>query len=116
MGRAVEKLRLQVPSPPQDMDKEREALQAWKERVEQELDRVVAFWMEHSHDQEHGGFFTCLGRDGQVYDDLKYVWLQGRQVGVCPGQKLSQRQKPEAAWPVLSVHTQGRSCPHSPPP
>uniref|UniRef100_A0A8C0LFY1 N-acylglucosamine 2-epimerase n=1 Tax=Canis lupus dingo TaxID=286419 RepID=A0A8C0LFY1_CANLU len=66
--------------PLRDMDKEREALQAWKERVEQELDRVVAFWMEHSHDQEHGGFFTCLGRDGQVYDDLKYVWLQGRQV------------------------------------
>ena len=28
----------------------------------------------------HRGFFTCLGRDGQVYDDLKYVWLQGRQV------------------------------------
>lgn len=55
-------------------------MQTWKERVEQELDRVVAFWMEHSHDQEHGGFFTCLGRDGKVYDDLKYVWLQGRQV------------------------------------
>lgn len=26
------------------------------------------------------GFFTCLGRDGTVYDELKYVWLQGRQV------------------------------------
>ncbi|MBN3306714.1 RENBP epimerase, partial [Amia calva] len=26
------------------------------------------------------GFFTCLGREGQVYDELKYVWLQGRQV------------------------------------
>ncbi|XP_011857664.1 PREDICTED: N-acylglucosamine 2-epimerase [Mandrillus leucophaeus] len=64
----------------QDMEKERETLQAWKERVGQELDRVVAFWMEHSHDQEHGGFFTCLGREGRVYDDLKYVWLQGRQV------------------------------------
>ncbi|XP_011943732.1 PREDICTED: N-acylglucosamine 2-epimerase isoform X1 [Cercocebus atys] len=63
-----------------DMEKERETLQAWKERVGQELDRVVAFWMEHSHDQEHGGFFTCLGREGRVYDDLKYVWLQGRQV------------------------------------
>ncbi|XP_058390972.1 N-acylglucosamine 2-epimerase isoform X2 [Diceros bicornis minor] len=62
------------------MEKERETLQAWKERVGQELDQVVAFWMEHSHDQEHGGFFTCLGRDGQVYDDLKYVWLQARQV------------------------------------
>lgn len=44
------------PSPelPQDMEKEQENLQAWKERVGQELDRVVAFWMEHSHDQEHG--------------------------------------------------------------
>ncbi|XP_038956018.1 N-acylglucosamine 2-epimerase isoform X1 [Rattus norvegicus] len=64
----------------QDMEKERETLQVWKQRVGQELDSVIAFWMEHSHDQEHGGFFTCLGRDGQVYDHLKYVWLQGRQV------------------------------------
>lgn len=39
---------------PQDMEKERETLQTWKERMGQELDRVVAFWMEHSHDQEHG--------------------------------------------------------------
>ncbi|XP_077003163.1 N-acylglucosamine 2-epimerase isoform X2 [Tamandua tetradactyla] len=62
------------------MEKERETLQAWRERIGQELDRVMAFWMEHSHDQEHGGFFTCLGQDGQMYDDLKYVWLQGRQV------------------------------------
>uniref|UniRef100_G3XA46 Renin binding protein n=1 Tax=Mus musculus TaxID=10090 RepID=G3XA46_MOUSE len=38
----------------QDMEKERETLQVWKKRVEQELDRVIAFWMEHSHDQEHG--------------------------------------------------------------
>lgn len=51
----------------QDMEKERETLQVWKKRVEQELDRVIAFWMEHSHDQEHGGFFTCLGRDGKVW-------------------------------------------------
>ncbi|XP_040830534.1 N-acylglucosamine 2-epimerase isoform X3 [Ochotona curzoniae] len=64
----------------EDMEEERGVLQAWKERVGQELDRVVAFWMQHSHDREYGGFFTCLGRDGQVYDDLKYVWLQGRQV------------------------------------
>ncbi|XP_063102662.1 N-acylglucosamine 2-epimerase isoform X2 [Cavia porcellus] len=66
--------------PPQDMEKELEALQAWKELVAQELDRVVAFWTAHSHDPEHGGFLTCLGCDGRVYDDLKYVWLQGRQV------------------------------------
>ncbi|KAK7798152.1 hypothetical protein U0070_012322 [Myodes glareolus] len=62
------------------MEKEREALQVWKERVGQELNTVVAFWLQHSHDEEHGGFFTCLDRNGQVYDHLKYVWLQGRQV------------------------------------
>ncbi|XP_078731160.1 N-acylglucosamine 2-epimerase [Lampetra fluviatilis] len=49
-------------------------------RVRTELDHVMAFWLRHSHDQEHGGFFTCLGREGAVYDELKYVWLQGRQV------------------------------------
>ncbi|XP_004717655.1 N-acylglucosamine 2-epimerase [Echinops telfairi] len=62
------------------MDKERETLLAWRERMRQELDQVMAFWTEHSHDRVHGGFLTCLGQDGQVYDDLKYVWLQGRQV------------------------------------
>lgn len=39
---------------PQDMEKEQETLRAWKERVARELDRVVAFWLEHSHDQEQG--------------------------------------------------------------
>ncbi|XP_073655075.1 N-acylglucosamine 2-epimerase isoform X3 [Tursiops truncatus] len=79
------------------MEKERETLQAWKERVEHELDVVVAFWLEHSHDQEHGGFFTCLGRDGQVYDDLKYVWLQGRQVWMYCRlyRKLERFRRPE---------------------
>lgn len=62
------------------VEQEREMVLAWKERVTQELDRVMTFWTEHSHDQEHGGFFTCLGQDGQVYDDVKYVWLQARQV------------------------------------
>ncbi|XP_074058473.1 N-acylglucosamine 2-epimerase [Macrotis lagotis] len=59
---------------------ERATLATWKERVEQELDRVITFWTKYSHDSDHGGFFTCLTREGQVYDDLKYVWLQGRQV------------------------------------
>ncbi|XP_023561132.1 N-acylglucosamine 2-epimerase isoform X2 [Octodon degus] len=64
----------------QDREKELEVLQFWKVRVESELDQVVAFWTKNSHDPEHGGFLTCLGHDGEVYDDLKYVWLQGRQV------------------------------------
>ena len=26
------------------------------------------------------GFFTCLDRDGEVYDETKYMWLNGRAV------------------------------------
>ncbi|KAM8793690.1 N-acylglucosamine 2-epimerase [Eudromia elegans] len=59
-----------------------ELLSAWHERVAAELDATVAFWLRHSHDPQHGGFFSCLSRDGSVYDDTKYVWLQGRQVWV----------------------------------
>ncbi|XP_013382258.1 N-acylglucosamine 2-epimerase isoform X1 [Lingula anatina] len=49
-------------------------------RISADLDRCVAFWLKHSHDEEFGGFFACLGKDGKIYDDLKYGWLQGRQV------------------------------------
>ncbi|XP_053705391.1 N-acylglucosamine 2-epimerase [Synchiropus splendidus] len=58
----------------------RTSLEACRARIRSELDRVVDFWLKHSHDMKHGGFFTCLGKDGTVYDELKYVWLQGRQV------------------------------------
>ncbi len=44
------------------------------------FESVIPFWMKHSVDREHGGFFTCLDRDGSVYDDRKYVWMNGRQV------------------------------------
>ena len=44
------------------------------------LDRVMPFWMEHSIDKEMGGYFTCLERDGEVFDTDKFVWLQGREV------------------------------------
>jgi len=41
---------------------------------------VVPFWLEHSLDRECGGTFSCLDRDGTVYDTKKYVWLVGRSV------------------------------------
>ena len=28
----------------------------------------------------YSGFFDCLGKHGEVCDDLKYGWLRGRQV------------------------------------
>ncbi|XP_069630389.1 LOW QUALITY PROTEIN: N-acylglucosamine 2-epimerase [Haliaeetus albicilla] len=58
------------------------SLSEWRDRMAAELDAVVAFWERHSHDPQHGGFFSCLSRDGTVYDETKYVWMQGRQVWV----------------------------------
>ncbi|NMC37697.1 MAG: AGE family epimerase/isomerase, partial [Bacteroidales bacterium] len=44
------------------------------------LDNIILFWEKNSVDREHGGFFTCLDREGKVYDTDKFVWLQARQV------------------------------------
>ena len=44
------------------------------------LTDVIPFWERHSLDHECGGYFTCLGRDGTVFDTDKFVWLQARQV------------------------------------
>ncbi|MEM9164063.1 MAG: AGE family epimerase/isomerase [Cyanobacteria bacterium P01_F01_bin.4] len=44
------------------------------------LDDVIPFWESYSIDSEQGGYFTCLGRDGKVYDTDKFIWLQNRQV------------------------------------
>ena len=41
---------------------------------------VLPFWLEKSQDNEYGGYFTCLNRDGSVFDTDKFVWLQGREV------------------------------------
>lgn len=43
------------------------------------LNDVVPFWEKHSLDREYGGYFTCLNREGKVFDTDKFVWLQGRQ-------------------------------------
>ena len=44
------------------------------------LTNVVPFWLNHSLDEEHGGYFTALDRFGSVLDESKFVWLQGRAV------------------------------------
>ncbi len=44
------------------------------------LDNVVPFWLSKSQDDEHGGYFTCLDRQGNVFDTDKFIWLQARQV------------------------------------
>jgi len=44
------------------------------------LQNVIPFWLEKSQDKECGGYFTCLDRQGNVFDTDKFIWLQGREV------------------------------------
>ena len=44
------------------------------------FDSVLPFWLENSIDKEYGGYFTCLDREGKVFDTDKFIWLQGREV------------------------------------
>lgn len=44
------------------------------------LDDVIPFWENHSIDKKHGGYFTCLTREGDVFDSDKFIWLQARQM------------------------------------
>lgn len=60
------------------------------------LDRVVPFWLNKSQDTEFGGYFTCLNRDGSVYDTDKFIWLQGREVWMFS--KLYNTVEPRQEW------------------
>ena len=44
------------------------------------LDNILPFWLDNSQDKECGGYFTCLERNGTVFDTDKFIWLQGREV------------------------------------
>ena len=59
------------------------------------LDNVLPFWLEKSQDKEYGGYFTCLDREGKVFDTDKFIWLQGREVWMFAMlyNKLEKRQE-----------------------
>jgi N-acylglucosamine 2-epimerase len=67
------------------------------------LDNVLPFWSEHSLDRQHGGYFTCLDRVGEVYDTDKFIWLQNRQVWTYS--MFYNRLEKKAEW--LDIARQG---------
>lgn len=69
---------------------------------EELLERVLPFWMKHSRDEEHGGYFTCLERDGKVFDTDKFTWLQGREVWTFSKLYNQLEQRPE--WLEMALH------------
>jgi N-acylglucosamine 2-epimerase len=60
------------------------------------FDHVLPFWLRHSQDTECGGYFTCLDRDGSVFDTDKFIWLQARQVWLFS--MLYNQVEPRREW------------------
>lgn len=44
------------------------------------LEDVIPFWEKYSVDWECGGYFSCLDREGNVFDTDKFMWMQCREV------------------------------------
>ncbi len=66
------------------------------------LEDVIPFWERHSLDHECGGYFTCLERDGAVYDTDKFLWLQAREVWMFS--MLYNRLEKRDAWLQMARH------------
>ena len=65
-------------------------------------EEILPFWVKHSADITHGGFFTCLDANGKVYDTDKFMWLQGRQVWCLSF--MYQHLQANPAWKELALH------------
>jgi N-acylglucosamine 2-epimerase len=66
------------------------------------LDDVLPFWETHSVDSQGGGYHTCLGRDGEVFDTEKFVWLQAREVWTFS--MLYNRLEKRDTWLAFARH------------
>jgi N-acylglucosamine 2-epimerase len=66
------------------------------------LNNVVPFWENHSKDEEFGGYFTCLDREGKVFDTDKFIWLQGREVWMFS--TLFNRVEQKQQWLDMALH------------
>jgi N-acylglucosamine 2-epimerase len=66
------------------------------------LDDFVPWWEAHSIDRQHGGFFSCLERDGHVYASDKFTWSLARQIWMFS--RLHNCVKPEPRWVDIARH------------
>jgi len=70
--------------------------QLYRQYRDELLNNVEPFWRKHCPDNECGGYFTCLDRDGSVYDTEKFMWVQWRIVWMfC---ELHQKVERKAEW------------------
>lgn len=60
-------------------DIQRDYLTRCRDRyLDEFVNNVMPFWMDHGLDRVNGGIYTCLDRDGSLMDTTKSVWFQGR--------------------------------------
>lgn len=78
-------------------------MQSTSELYKKELfENVIPFWEKYSIDNEYGGYFSCLSRNGKVFDTDKFMWLQAREIWMFA--HLYHRFEPVAAWKKTAIH------------
>jgi N-acylglucosamine 2-epimerase len=65
-------------------------------------ENVIPFWEKNSLDEVDGGYFTCLLRDGTVFDTDKFIWLQAREVWMFS--KMYNEWEPKDSWLNIALH------------
>lgn len=69
------------------------------------LNNIMPFWLQKSKDSVNGGYFTCLNRDGSIFDTDKFMWLQGREVWCFSFMYNNVDKKQE--WLNMALHGAG---------
>ena len=81
----------------------KQLFQHYRDSYKQMLfNNVIPFWENNSIDKKYGGYFTCLDRDGSVYDTDKFIWLQARQVWTFS--MLYNRYEKKEEWLNIAKH------------
>ncbi|MDP4579153.1 MAG: AGE family epimerase/isomerase [Saprospiraceae bacterium] len=65
-------------------------------------ENVIPFWEKYSLDEVDGGYFTCLLRDGNIFDTDKFIWLQAREVWMFA--KLFNDWEANPSWLKIAIH------------
>ena len=68
----------------------------WAARYKSDLtENIMPFWLKNGLDNENGGVYTCLNRDGSLMDTTKSVWFQGRFAFTCAYAYNNVEKRPE---------------------
>ena len=66
------------------------------------FDDIVPWWMQHSPDNEYGGYYNCLERDGKPYAGDKFMWMTGRQIWMFS--HLYNQHEARSEWRDFAQH------------